>query len=115
MIELIDIGLNLAHRSFEADRAAVMQRARAAGVGHMVITGTNATTSEAAAALARDDREHLSATAGTHPHHAKVFSSTTAAAIRAQAACEEVVATEVLAYEELRRTLRSRIARKRHA
>lgn len=92
MIELIDIGLNLAHRSFEADRAEVMQRAHAAGVGHMVITGTNAEASEAAAALARDDRAHLSSTAGTHPHYAKDFSPATEATIRALAAREEVVA-----------------------
>ncbi len=92
MLELIDIGLNLAHRSFEADRAEVLQRARAAGVHHMIITGTNAATSEAAAALARDDRAHLSATAGTHPHHARDFTAATATAIRALAAREEVVA-----------------------
>ncbi len=92
MIELIDIGLNLAHRSFEADRAAVVQRATEVGVGHMIITGTNAETSEAAAALARNDRAHLSATAGTHPHHAQDYSEATATAIRALAAREEVVA-----------------------
>lgn len=92
MIGLIDIGLNLTHRSFEVDRAAVMERALAAGVGHMIITGTNAASSEAAAALARDDRPHLSSTAGTHPHHAKEFSAATETSIRALAGREEVVA-----------------------
>ncbi len=92
MIELIDIGLNLGHRSFEKDRAAVMERAQAAGVGHMIITGTSAAASEAAAALARDDRARLSSTAGTHPHHAKEFSGATAETIRSLAAREEVVA-----------------------
>lgn len=92
MVELIDIGLNLAHRSFQTDRAAVVQRARDAGVSHMIITGTNASASRAAAALARDDRAHLSSTAGTHPHHAKEFSEATADTIRTLAAQEEVVA-----------------------
>ncbi|MGH1345868.1 MAG: TatD family hydrolase [Nannocystales bacterium] len=92
MIELIDIGLNLAHRSFDKDRSAVMERAHAAGVGHMIITGTSASASEAAATMARDDRERLSATAGTHPHHAKEFSADTATAIRTLAARDEVVA-----------------------
>ncbi len=37
--ELIDIGVNLAHRSFHADRDQVVQRAFAAGVRIMVVTG----------------------------------------------------------------------------
>ena len=32
---LIDIGANLTHDSFDHDREAVLQRARAAGVGRM--------------------------------------------------------------------------------
>lgn len=92
MVELIDIGLNLAHRSFESDRAAVVQRGREVGVSHMIITGTNAAASKAAAALAREDRAQLSSTAGTHPHHAKEFSDVTADTIRTLAAQEEVVA-----------------------
>ena len=37
---LIDIGINLAHDSYDADRDAVIARAQAAGVVQMVITGS---------------------------------------------------------------------------
>jgi Tat protein secretion system quality control protein TatD with DNase activity len=39
--ELVDIGVNLAHRSFHADRDEVVRRAFATGVGTMVVTGTS--------------------------------------------------------------------------
>ena len=38
-MQLIDIGANLTHDSFDRDREAVLQRARAAGVSQLVITG----------------------------------------------------------------------------
>ena len=37
---LIDIGINLAHESYDGDRAAVLERARAAGVTQMIVTGS---------------------------------------------------------------------------
>jgi TatD DNase family protein len=40
-MELVDIGLNLAHDSFDADRDAVLARAREAVVVQMVITGSS--------------------------------------------------------------------------
>ena len=39
--EIIDIGINLAHRRFDSDRAEVLARAHAAGVAKLVITGTS--------------------------------------------------------------------------
>jgi TatD DNase family protein len=42
--DIMDIGVNLAHRSFHADRKAVIQRAFDPGVNAMVITGTSLTT-----------------------------------------------------------------------
>ena len=45
---LIDIGLNLAHDSFDADRDAVLQRAHDAGVERFIITGTSVAASVAA-------------------------------------------------------------------
>jgi TatD DNase family protein len=69
-MELIDIGVNLAHDSFDADRAAVMQRAAAAGVAQMVVTGSSVDATRAAIALARTHPRVLFATAGVHPHHA---------------------------------------------
>ena len=40
MHDLIDIGANLTHDSFDADRAVVMQSAQDAGVRRMIVTGT---------------------------------------------------------------------------
>jgi TatD DNase family protein len=67
---LIDIGINLTHDSFEPDRAAVLQRARDAGLVHLVITGASLAGAEQAVALAETDPSFLCATAGVHPHHA---------------------------------------------
>lgn len=68
-MNLVDIGVNLAHDSFDADRTQVMARARAAGVGRMIITGSSVASSEDAAQLA-ENHAGLYATAGVHPHHA---------------------------------------------
>jgi TatD DNase family protein len=67
---LVDIGANLAHDSFDDDRDAVLDRARAAGVAAMIVTGSSLADSEKAIALARRHPELLRATAGVHPHHA---------------------------------------------
>jgi TatD DNase family protein len=69
-LTLIDIGANLAHDSFDADRDAVLARARAAGVVVMIVTGSTLDDSEKAIALARRFPDRLRATAGVHPHHA---------------------------------------------
>jgi TatD DNase family protein len=74
---LIDIGINLTHDSFDADRPEVLARARAAGLVHLVITGASLEGSEQALALARTDPAFLSATAGIHPHHASELTSAT--------------------------------------
>jgi Tat protein secretion system quality control protein TatD with DNase activity len=52
--EVIDIGVNLAHRSFYADRDKVIQRAFATGVRTMVITGTSVAGSEEGVRIARE-------------------------------------------------------------
>jgi len=67
---LIDIGANLAHDSFDRDRATVIGRAVEAGVAAMVVTGSTVADSERALALCRQWPERLRATAGVHPHHA---------------------------------------------
>jgi len=67
---MIDIGVNLLHEQFDADRAAVLERARGAGVTHVILTGTDVENSRAAAAFAAADPAFLSATAGIHPHDA---------------------------------------------
>jgi TatD DNase family protein len=91
-IALIDIGVNLAHKSFAADRDAVIARAQLAGVAQMIVTGSDAASTRAAAELARAHPQRLFATAGVHPHNAAEWSAQTAADMCAQAASPEVVA-----------------------
>lgn len=69
-MDLVDIGINLGHDSYDADRSAVIQRAAAAGVRQMVITGASIAGTQAAIDIARRDPMHFRATAGCHPHHA---------------------------------------------
>jgi TatD DNase family protein len=68
--ELVDIGVNLAHDSFAADRSQVIERALAAGVTHFLVTGATLHSSRSAIALARERPDIIRATAGVHPHHA---------------------------------------------
>jgi TatD DNase family protein len=91
-VSLIDIGINLAHASFAADRDAVIARAQAAGVVQMIVTGSSAESTRAAVALARAHPRRLFATAGLHPHHAQEWSAQVAAEFCALASCAEVVA-----------------------
>lgn len=69
-MELIDIGANLTHDSFDADRPLVISQAQAAGVVQMMITGASEQGSRDALALAQQYPGILYATAGMHPHHA---------------------------------------------
>jgi TatD DNase family protein len=69
-VALIDIGINLGHDSYDADRDAVLARARAAGVVQMLVTAATVSGSGGAIALARQHPGTLFATAGVHPHHA---------------------------------------------
>ena len=66
----IDIGVNLTNSRFEADRDAVLERARAAGVLAMIATGTDLTASIQAEALSRAHPDYVYSTAGVHPHDA---------------------------------------------
>jgi TatD DNase family protein len=70
---LVDIGLNLAHDSFDPDRDHVVEAAVAAGVRRMVITGSTLESTRRAIEIARQDPERFRATAGIHPHHAREF------------------------------------------
>jgi TatD DNase family protein len=67
---LIDIGINLAHDSYDTDRDAVIARAASAGVVQMIVTGSSAASSLGAISLSRQHPGRLFATAGVHPHHA---------------------------------------------
>jgi TatD DNase family protein len=91
-LELIDIGVNLAHDSFDADRDAVLARALAAGVAQMVVTGSSAESTRRATELARAHRGTLFATAGVHPHHAADLTAEALPGLEAAAREPEVVA-----------------------
>jgi TatD DNase family protein len=69
-MELLDIGANLGHESFQHDLDAVLQRAHAHGVTRMVVTGASREGSARALKLATSHPGRLFATAGVHPHHA---------------------------------------------
>lgn len=89
-MELIDIGANLAHDSFDADRDAVMARAAAAGVTRMLVTGSSEAVTRRAIELSRAHAGVLYATCGVHPHHAADLTEATLPALRALAREAEV-------------------------
>jgi len=70
MTPLIDIGVNLTNNSLLRDLDGVMQRAAAAGVAQMVVTGTSLESSAQALELCARYPARLAATCGVHPHHA---------------------------------------------
>lgn len=79
---LIDIGANLAHKSFDDDRREVLQRAAEAGVAKMIVTGSSDDSNVQAAALAESNPAVLCSTAGVHPHHASDYTDESDALIR---------------------------------
>ncbi len=92
MNALIDIGANLTHDSFDADRDAVIQAAVAAGVETMVITGSSVDCARQARDLAHQYSAHCFATAGIHPHHASEFNADAETAIAELLSDPKVVA-----------------------
>jgi len=91
-MEFVDIGVNLAHDSFDADRDAVMHRAAQAGVVQMMVTGASEDGSRKAIELARQHPGVLFATAGVHPHHAADLTTAALPALAEMARAPEVVA-----------------------
>lgn len=77
-MQLIDIGVNLTHPSFADQQHALLERAYAAGVQGLILTGTSLAESHHALQLCRQldaDAAHLFSTAGIHPHDASSWSS----------------------------------------
>jgi TatD DNase family protein len=91
-MQLIDIGANLAHDSFDSDRDSVMQRAHQAGVVQMVVTGSSLEATRRAIELSRAHPGVLFATAGVHPHHAADLTSEALPDLQALARDPAVVA-----------------------
>lgn len=91
-MHLVDIGANLSHESFSHDLAEVVASAQAVGIAHIIVTGTDRDSNEAALKLSRERPEVFSCTAGFHPHVSDGFDSDALASIRSLAAHDEVVA-----------------------
>jgi TatD DNase family protein len=70
---LIDAHCHLLDPAFGADRAEVLARARAAGVGHVVVIGESRAAAEAALDFAAAT-PGISVVAGLHPHEASAWS-----------------------------------------
>jgi len=91
-MNLIDIGCNLTHDSFDKDLDAVIERAHEAGVVQMVVTGASKDGSRAALALASKYPGELFSTAGVHPHRASDFDDDTEQILRDLSQRQGVVA-----------------------
>ena len=91
-MNLIDIGANLSHESFSHDLDAVIATAIEAGVSHIIVTGTDTTSNEAALALSKSRPAILSCTAGYHPHVAESFDDQALLSVRSLAQEDKVVA-----------------------
>ncbi len=71
---LIDSHAHLDDNDFDADREAVLERARAAGVRYLLAIGGGAKPEELGAAIALAEcHEWVYATVGVHPHDARHF------------------------------------------
>jgi TatD DNase family protein len=85
-----DIGVNFTDKrlSFEP----VLERALAADVNHIIITGTSLDKSQKAIKLAEQYPNHLSTTVGVHPHDASQFTDQTINVLKTLAKSSQVVA-----------------------
>lgn len=91
-MEMIDIGVNLTHRSFNQDREIVIEEAKSAGVVQMILTGTSLRESRAAADYAKKYPGVLYSTAGVHPHDAKTVDGQTMSELKKLLQRDDVVA-----------------------
>lgn len=89
---LTDIGANLAHESFADDLDTVLERADAAGVTRLIVTGSDLASSRAAIDIARAHPGRCHATAGLHPHHAEDWDAALAGLMQRSAAGGDIVA-----------------------
>ncbi|TCM89137.1 TatD DNase family protein [Paenibacillus sp. BK033] len=89
---IIDIGVNLMHRSFHEDRDQIVARAAENQVTPLIITGTSLRNSVEAARYAGRYAGKLYSTAGVHPHDAKNCDEGTICKLRELAAMRQVVA-----------------------
>lgn len=92
-MNLIDSHCHLDGEPFDADRDAVIERARAAGVGRMLAIGTGEGPPDLEAGIRLADKyPFIYATVGVHPHEAAKATPEILARLRALAAHAKVVA-----------------------
>ena len=87
---MVDTHCHLGDERFDHDRAEVIQRARSAGVRHVIVIADSQASTEHAIQIATEYR--LSATAGVHPHEAHSWTPGVGAAIETALADPTVVA-----------------------
>lgn len=87
----IDTHSHIQMREFESDRAAVLTRAEAAGIGLMLAVGYHLEASRLAVEAAQR-YPHVYASVGIHPHDAKQFDDAADETLRAFAKQPKVVA-----------------------
>lgn len=88
---LVDSHAHLDFAQFDADRAAVLERARQAGVGAIIDVGADLASSRRAVVLAEAE-PIVYASVGVHPHDAKRLDGAVLAELRALASHPKVVA-----------------------
>lgn len=85
-MQLTDIGVNLTHPSLVEQCAEVLDRAHAAGVMQLLLTGTSLVGSEQAIQLCEtqdESQQRLFSTAGIHPHDASSWNGDSASQLKA--------------------------------
>ena len=88
---LIDTHAHLDSHKFDTDRAAVLERAKAAGVATLISVGADLYSSRRAVDLA-EEHEAVYATVGIHPHDARTLDGEALATLRELAQRPKVVA-----------------------
>ncbi|MCD7782210.1 MAG: YchF/TatD family DNA exonuclease, partial [Methanosphaera sp.] len=90
--DIIDIGINLMHKSYNKDREEVIKNAESVGVTQNIITGSDIPSSISSQRYASKYPGKLYSTAGIHPHDAKTCDDNTIDTLRNLATNECVVA-----------------------
>jgi len=86
MTAFIDSHVHLADPAFDADRDAVIERARQTGAGALICIGESLDAARRAGDLAESYPNYLYHTAGVHPHDALDFRASDVDGIRAEVA-----------------------------
>lgn len=89
---MIDIGINLVDDQFKGKELEILARAKEVGVKKMILTGSSIEGSKQSLVMAKQHPNVLYATAGVHPHDAKLYTEQSTRELEQILANEEVVA-----------------------